>query len=798
MASIVLAVGVSAKNKKWENTEMDWEDFVSRLSNTQRTNESYKQYIAAKKDEQGVIKDVGGYVTGFLNHGRRKPEYVAYRTALTLDIDFGTLDFWNDFTFMYDCEAVLHTTHKHSESSPRYRLIIPLDRDVLPDEYTAISRKVAEDLNINIFDPTTFEINRLMFWPSTSFDGVWDFQRQKGDFLCADEVLKRYDDWTDSSQWAYADSVKRVITDRAKTQENPLNKPGVVGGFCKQYPIEEAIEKFLSDKYEKGTEGRYTYQFGTTSNGLVIYDGVFAYSHHSTDPACGILCNAFDLVRIHKFGVEDFDSTLTGGRAPSFKLMSAFAADLPEVRKLMASENREKALNDFDIEGIEEIEEEENLDWMEQLVPGERRDEMASSSHNISLIFNNDSIIKGAYKYNDFDKKIYVFRSVPWHKLKHGVEPVKESDLPGIRDYFEQAYKIYSPPKVKDGLILTVYKNSFHPVHEFLENLPEWDGVSRIEYLPAWCFGCDDNAYTREILKVALTAAVARIYQPGCKYETVPVFVGNEGTGKSTFLYKLGGKWFSDSVTTVAGKTAYEQLQGAWIIELAELSALKKADAESVKHLISKREDTFRGAYKEMPETHKRQCVMFGTTNEEFFLKSSFGDRRFTPLRVHESRATLSVFSKEFDDMVPQIWAEAKHLYRSGQKLFLSSTAEKIARTVRDSHRATDLRTGLVDAYLDMPLPTNWDSKSVEARHKYFQSYIEGDDMQEVGTIERGTVCVLEIWCECLGKKKEELSRIDSAAINDIIKGLPGWEISKTKRLVHYGTQRIYEKEVFF
>ena len=123
--TINIATGMAATSKSWKNKKFKWAELVEKLSKVHRTTETYKEFIAATKPEQVKIKDVGGYVGGYLRNGRRKPANVANRQLLTLDIDFAHKYFWQDFSLQYECAAVLHGTHKHCETSPRLRLIIP-------------------------------------------------------------------------------------------------------------------------------------------------------------------------------------------------------------------------------------------------------------------------------------------------------------------------------------------------------------------------------------------------------------------------------------------------------------------------------------------------------------------------------------------------------------------------------------------------------------------------------------------------------------------------------------------------
>ena len=150
--SLNIAEGLSVTSKSWKNVKITWANLVERLATPTITPETYKKFMSANKAEQGHIKDVGGFVGGFLTNGKRDKTNVLYRQLITLDVDFSHSNFWWDFTMLFDCTAIIHSTHKSCLEKPRHRLIIPLDREVSQEEYQAISRKIAGDLNIELFD----------------------------------------------------------------------------------------------------------------------------------------------------------------------------------------------------------------------------------------------------------------------------------------------------------------------------------------------------------------------------------------------------------------------------------------------------------------------------------------------------------------------------------------------------------------------------------------------------------------------------------------------------------------------
>lgn len=786
--SLNLAVGMSAKTKIWKNKKYTWSELVKRLSEEHKTNETFKEFIAATKEDQFKIKDVGGYVGGYLRNGRRSPANVVNRQLLTLDIDFAHKDFWDDFTLQFHNAAVLHATHKHCETSPRYRLIMPLSRECSPDEYVATARQIAGTLGIDLFDNTTFETNRLMFWPSNPKDVDYYFESQDGPWIDVDRILDSYQDWKDSSLWPTADRKFQEVRDSAKKQEDPENKRGIVGAFCRTYTMTDALETFLSEAYKPtDLKDRYTYVKGTAAAGLIVYDDKFAYSHHGTDPSGGKLCNAFDLVRVHLFG--HLDEEAHTGKPKSFAAMEDLARADKAVKKIIATENIQESKYDFS-EDITEAVEVDDIEWMQELEVDSKGNYL-STSINLNLIFANDFRLKKLFRQNDFDGKRYVFNNLPWRKVTTP-EPIRSVDYSGIRNYIESIYGITGTLKIDDSIALEFEKNHYHPVQDYLRPLV-WDGEQRVDTLLIDLLGAEDNIYSREAIRKMLVGAVARVFNPGTKFDYVLTLIGEQGTGKSTILKALGKSWFSDTFLTVQGKEALEQIQGAWIIEMAELSGLRKAEVEAVKHFISKQEDTFRPAYARTSETYSRQCIFFGTTNNKDFLRDPSGNRRFLPVDIHGVKLTDNKRLIEFlnsPEEVNQVWAEAVHLYRRGEKLYLSQAAEAIAYQEQKSHSETDERVGLIEDYLNKKLPEDWDEKDTYARRTFM-----ADELSPEGTVERKFVCVAEVWCECLGKSKEEMDRYKTREINDILRGLDEWEQSRsTRNFKIYGKQKFYTK----
>ncbi|HBS60865.1 MAG TPA: virulence protein E, partial [Firmicutes bacterium] len=230
------------------------------------------------------------------------------RSLITLDADHADRDFIFTVELVLGGNAyAIYSTHSHRPNKPKYRLVLPADKPMSPDEYAAVSRKLAEHIGMEYFDKTTFDVHRLMYLPSCSLDAVPVLEVGEGEPVSVESLLVEYDNWRDPLQWPrHAGDVAKQQS--AKRMEDPRAKQGIVGSFCRCYTISEAIDEFLPEVYEQvaGSTSRYTFVGASSYGGLVVYDDdTFAYSHHESDPCGGREVNAFDLVRIHKFAKMD-------------------------------------------------------------------------------------------------------------------------------------------------------------------------------------------------------------------------------------------------------------------------------------------------------------------------------------------------------------------------------------------------------------------------------------------------------------------------------------------------------------
>lgn len=783
--SIEIAVAKTRLAKNWKNRKVRWSDLVKRCRNTVRTHETVADYLRAPQEEQARIKDVGGFVGGYLAGGLRKTGNVTMRSVATLDIDFGTENVWEDFTLQFDFAALLYSTHKHTPEKPRYRLVFPLSRPAAPDEYEPLCRKIAEAVGMDLFDDSTYQLARLFYWPSTSKDGEFVFECQEGPICDVDKVLAQYRNFRDASEWPVSTREGEVVKREMKKAGDPTEKEGIIGVFCRTYTIEEAIETFLSDVYEK-TEcpGRYTYRKGTVAAGLVCYEDKFAYANNDTDPSSRQLCNAFDLCRIHLFGERDEGArTKEAVKMPSYLAMMDFISRNEAVRMTAFREKEREAQRDF--AGLVT---DEDDSWKGKLGV-DKRGTALSTAANVETIMENDPGLRGRMWRDDFSGFDRVEGGLPWNPR---ARTWGNDDDANLRLYLEKLYGIKGKDLVADSRIACFTRHRRHPIREYLKGL-EWDGRERLDTLLTDYLGADDNELTRAMTRKHFTAAVARVLNPGCKYDYCLILTGPEGIGKSTLLRTMGGAWFNDSLITMEGKQGMEQAREGWIIELPELGSIKRSEVEQVKAYLSRQDDTYRPAYGRVVEHHPRQCVFCGTTNEAYFLKGETGNRRFWVVQTGEREPAKSVI-KDLPGERDQLWAEAAARLKENEALWLEKAGlEKEARKrQQDFNDNTDdpLREMLAD-FVDYPVPVGYENWELSRRRAYYRDP-DPEDRTAQSYTRRERVCPAEFICERLGKDMSDkeykyIARRVTKMLKDM--GWKGPEISRHAQGL-YGRQK--------
>lgn len=789
--NIIIATGRNRSARSWKSQKMTWSALANKLSTPTVTNETAAEYVKMPKDEKGRRKDVGGFVGGYIpNNGRRVRGAVEERYLITLDADSPSEDFISNLDLeLGDMEYVLYSTHSHTPDNPRYRIIIPTDRVMTPDEYQAVSRRIADDIGIESFDSSTHQAERLMYWPSCPKDVAYVYQHNEGKLISVDTYLSTYRDWRDTSLWPTSSKESQIRLDAAKKQGNPLEKKGLLGAFCRSYSITEAIHKFLPNVYAPTQhEDRYTYTEGSSVAGLVIYDNdTFAYSNHATDPISGKLVNAFDLVRIHLFGAEDADADprTKVTELPSYKAMLDFVNEDGAAPVLLDKER----MADMDFEDITEEEE----DFREKL-KRDRRGTPESDVFNCLIVLKYDPALKGKIRLDEFAHRLVVIDDLPW-RGKDETPYWTDTDDACLRNYFATKYLIKGKGIIDDALQEVTQANKFHPVREYLTGLT-WDGECRVDTLFIDYIGAEDTEYIRAVTRKWMCGAVARVMVPGIKFDTAIVLYGAQGLGKSLILERLGRKWFNNSLVDIKTKDALEQIQGSWINELAELAPTYKNDNEIVKAFISRTSDRFRSPYGRRTEEYLRQCVFAGSTNNLMFLKDRTGNRRFWPITGDKDRKMKNAWDITQDD-IDQLWAEAYYYWSNGESLVLEGDLEEEALRIQLSHTEGGELVGLIEEYLEMLLPEDWESLDIFDRRDYISNY--GDD-DHCGSVQRERVCALEIWCEVMEGDRKNLQNAKAREITDILQAMRGWTpytkgTGKARFGRLYGPQRAFVRE---
>lgn len=391
-----------------------------------------------------------------------------------------------------------------------------------------------------------------------------------------------------------------------------------------------------------------------------------------------------------------------------------------------------------------------------------RHGKIKPSRKNIKLILEHDENLKDIGRLNVFSGYKEIFRKPFWRNEVDENIFWTDFDDSQLRTYFDENYGITNESGINDCMNIMFYKNSYHPITSYIKSL-SWDGVKRVDSFFIDFLGAKDEKYTRVVTRVMLVAAVKRVFEPGCKFDTALILYGKQGIGKSYTLSRLGKEWFNESVNSFTGDEALMKLRNSWIIELAELSALKSSEVEDVKSFISATIDTYRPKYGRNIAQFPRQCVFFGTTNSFEFLKDQTGNRRFLPLTVGENEKKKDPFEELTDEYIDQIWAEAYQLYKNGEPIHITDKdVLNKAKELQESHTADDGLKGVIEEYIS-------DQKLDK-------------------------VCARQIWYECLMNDREP-KRHNISDINEILRNLEGWEQMKTpRRFGKYGNQRGFQK----
>ena len=407
------------------------------------------------------------------------------------------------------------------------------------------------------------------------------------------------------------------------------------------------------------------------------------------------------------------------------------------------------------------------------------------------LILMNDPDCAG-FAFNEMAGRIQVIGEMPWERPE-GNPFWRDADSSQLLVMLDKRYVPFSKRNLDACFTKMADDREFHPVREYLDALPPWDGVCRIETLLHRCMEADDTPYVRAVTRKVFAAAVARIYCPGTKFDSVLVLDGAQGIGKSSIFRMLTGpEYYSEtlSLTDMNDKAGAEKLQGYWIAEIGELAGMKKADIEKVMAFLSTSDDMYRPSYGKVVESHPRQTVIIATVNgERGYLRDITGNRRFWVVKCLQKEPVRKFsFTPEERD---QIWAEAVWIWRNGEKLYLEGDLIGEAEDAQRSAMEADERQGMVEQYLNVLLPDNWREMDLYERRNYLSD--RKDPTLPKGTVRREKVCNVEIWAECFGRNPSDMKPADSYAITALMTQITGWQKAEKRMSISlYGQQRVY------
>ena len=389
---------------------------------------------------------------------------------------------------------------------------------------------------------------------------------------------------------------------------------------------------------------------------------------------------------------------------------------------------------------------------------------------NVVTVLRNDPIIANKIRFDVIAHAPKYFGQLKWRKDGDTMGEWDDYDDANLRAYLDTTYGLKGLDIYEDAIQIVMIENSFNPIISFLEALPEWDGVERIKNLLPDYLGVERCEYTEEVMKLFMMGALSRVYYPGCKFDYMLVLVGEQGTGKSTFFrhLALNDVWFDDNLNTIEGKEAVERLRGKWILEFAELLALKKQkDVEAIKAFITTQSDSYREPYARRTTDRKRHCVFAATTNNYTFLTDRTGNRRFLPVETDETKITKDLFGSEAEvaDDFKKAWAEAMYYFKAANKrpkLILPKSLQAEALERQQRYLEEDVNVGIIQKYLD---ETN-----------------------------RSKICAVHIWNEALDEQGRP-NKYDANKIHTIMRNeITGWK-SVGKRRTEYGVLRCYERK---
>ena len=782
------------------NVESSFRKLSAKVSKPVVTRETFAAYSKSGDAEKHKLKRIAGWMIRCpISGGKRTKDSVEPGRLITLDIDKATPQFAEDLlagNVFKGHTLIAHTTRSHTPENPRFRIILIAHKPIEPDDYQRVVRILSQNLDpdMEVVDKVSARVAQLMYMPSCSADMEKYFvhYEQAGAETDWESVVSDWEKRTgaDSTDITKLPRFKDEDTLRETMDkvEDPLLKKGPVGFFCRAYTISELVtgkdgeEPILDGYYEvsewgnDGTPKRLSYLLGHSQNGVVLYnDDTLCYSHHGSDPAADKTLNAFDLVRIHKFGEDDDDMKAAPNARDSYKRMVAFCKNQPAYKRQMGLDKYDMAamLDDDDDSAWVEEETADDLlgfdhmmatqrqtddpdiddllgvplhavattgptryqrlraekppkDWIATKLELDQNGQIKPTLTNIAIVVGNDSRLWRKIAFNEFSNQVVLLADIKTRNSDVPPvscrDPERGTNWSDINDVVIRAI-IEGPAgpglpgygtKVTDrdligGIKLAARRNSFHPIRDKLNRHREegWDGEDRIGTFFSRHLGAEQNAYTAMVMRMMMIASVARIETPGCKFDYACILEGGQGIGKSTTIKLVYGEdYFGELDADLADRKAVaEQIAGKWGTEMPEMSSFSKSEHTHAKGFMRRQHDDVRMSYDRSVTELPRQCVIWGTTNDEQVLRDSTGNRSYWIIKCGDDMIDFGAILREMD----QVWAQAVHehdvmraKYPKGDlPLTLTGEALKIAIGVQETARQKEMWEEWADDIVD-------------------------------------------------------------------------------------------------
>lgn len=757
---------VTAPNRDslhWTPGTITWGELVEWMDTPARR-KACGNYMLGSLARTSVIHRKGGLPCE--NYHRTKVA-VIHRGVITLDVDHPVPGFVEDAMMLLEHAALIHTTFSSTPSEPRYRVLVPLDRPVAPDEYHTAAAALMQRLGEENFDPGSVQPERYMFRPSEQEKGYFRHWVLDGPPATVEHLLEDFQ----------SDLSTVPAPKPHKNKRDPFAIQGTIGAFNRAYEDFGTLIEEYDLPYVPAGADRWQLAGATAAAGMGIVQEGLVFSHHANDPAYGQTCSAFDLVRLHMYGHldEDKPDNTPVNRLPSNAAMLETATqDIRVVRELVGVDFEEE------MAGTADAIQQDSWKLAFRLDP--KSGAPLDTISNWDLIAENDPAFKGLY-FNELTMSIEADADLPWRAVTEENRAFDGMDRSALALYIEREYHIRPGRAYMDDLITDrAIRRRVNPIKDYLESL-EWDGVPRVEEcLP----GVTPTPYTRFAARKSFVAAAARAMNPGVKWDHMLMLHGTEGLGKSHWVDKMA-RGFASPLGKIGDKDTLLTMQRSWIITADEGTSLKKSDWDAQKEFLTRTADVFRMPYDREARVHKRHVVIWGTTNDDVFLRRQEGNRRFL---IVKCEAAVD-FDALTDEYVDQVWAEAVHLYRAGETLFLDDEQSTLAADAREAFTEEDALTGIITEYLNTLVPEDWDTVPPESRQLWLQN--RSDGFSAAGTERIDQVCSVQLWVEALGRRYGDHRRTDLLEINTAMKSIPGWRLIPGRRRVPgYGPQAVF------